>query len=70
METKERIPLLAKLMISFECDDCGNIYMLGWFYNGIEKLVNHMTQNGQLLCPRCKAKPTKDEKSLSKGKED
>lgn len=54
MKNNKQIPLLAKLMISFECDNCGDTCSLGWFYKGMDKLQKYITDDGKLVCIRCK----------------
>lgn len=53
----EHIPLLAKLLIVYECEECGEDRWVGRFYEAMDYIVNHVAQpDGRLLCEACQTK--------------
>jgi len=57
----ERITLLEKVGLWFFCENCEHIVfiakdgtMLVNFYDATEELLNYISQDGRLLCRRCK----------------
>ncbi len=50
-----QIPLLAKLLIYYYCDECLARIKLGWFYQGIDEVIEAASvEDGKLICPGCR----------------
>lgn len=64
MENHERIPLLARLQISYVCGKCCQRISLGQFYEGIDKLIEsgYKMDGDKMICPECVGKEEHTEK--------